>query len=551
MSLIAKTSNSKLKCRSKRTTKPDWDFTVNDLSEFKATPEEIARRKESHRSRNLEMVRKSVIEKRIAEARRQAVLTDSTNMPSKNAFLKEILYSTGEASQLLDDTNRALQVAHDIFKDDARKYKAVPAITAVNSDGEENIMPTRPVPADGLIKSNNESMTKLEKLSNSVLKKRALNETFSASSSSDSEDSTSVNEKPGSPTAEDETTPVAKSHTRLDLRRFQKLLEEEDLSTIVSELSAPTLDNNKLKATAEAAKPCITEENTQSTAANNAAPEATSKPGARRNLKHTKLSSLDAPDLRTLLESLEVKLQAYESTYDTVTEDSTGRKSANGSISTFTVSLIAVLHRMMSYFSQLQETLAEERRQSSIREKQLVDLTNRTDLLTTELIQTQEQFHVVLDELHRVKTDQRQELDCIKDTLARVCKGGTVHTVTVSQPQKPNISASEAKASSGLVMRRCPSPTTHVTTYKEYEGSPEQLKVLGSSQTDTQASQKQTGDLNTDVMGSCADNSDMTLEQRIDLLKTDHQETVERFKKLGSALQKETALSTPNWLTEM
>lgn len=34
-----------------------------------------------------------------------------------------------------------------------------------------------------------------------------------------------------------------------------------------------------LKATAEAAKPCITEENTQSTAANNAAPEATSKPG--------------------------------------------------------------------------------------------------------------------------------------------------------------------------------------------------------------------------------------------------------------------------------
>jgi len=43
-------------------------------------------------------------------------------MPSKNAFLKEILYSTGEASQLLDDTNRALQVAHDIFKDDARVW---------------------------------------------------------------------------------------------------------------------------------------------------------------------------------------------------------------------------------------------------------------------------------------------------------------------------------------------------------------------------------------------------------------------------------------------
>lgn len=55
----------------------------------------------------------------IASARRQ-VLSDSTNRPTTNAFLREILYSDGDASRLLDDTSRALQVARDVFGDDAK-----------------------------------------------------------------------------------------------------------------------------------------------------------------------------------------------------------------------------------------------------------------------------------------------------------------------------------------------------------------------------------------------------------------------------------------------
>ena len=42
----------------------------------------------------------------------------------------------------------------------------------------------RPPLVDGLIKTHSESQTKLEKLSDSVMKKTALNETYSASDSS-------------------------------------------------------------------------------------------------------------------------------------------------------------------------------------------------------------------------------------------------------------------------------------------------------------------------------------------------------------------------------
>lgn len=56
-----------------------------------------------------------------ARARRDAALTDCTNrVNTGNAFLKEILYSSADASQLLDDTQKALQVAQDIFAEDSK-----------------------------------------------------------------------------------------------------------------------------------------------------------------------------------------------------------------------------------------------------------------------------------------------------------------------------------------------------------------------------------------------------------------------------------------------
>lgn len=61
----------------------------------------------------------------VASARRQA-LGDYTNKSNTgNAFLREILYSNGDASQLMEDTSKALQVAHDIFGDDAKVRTAV------------------------------------------------------------------------------------------------------------------------------------------------------------------------------------------------------------------------------------------------------------------------------------------------------------------------------------------------------------------------------------------------------------------------------------------
>lgn len=56
-----------------------------------------------------------------ARARRDAALADCTNQAgSGNAFLKEILYSSADASQLLDDTQKALQVAQDLFGEDSK-----------------------------------------------------------------------------------------------------------------------------------------------------------------------------------------------------------------------------------------------------------------------------------------------------------------------------------------------------------------------------------------------------------------------------------------------
>ena len=57
-----------------------------------------------------------------AAAANRRALTDATNRPTTNAFLREILYSDGDVSRLLDDTSKALQVARDVFSDDAKVF---------------------------------------------------------------------------------------------------------------------------------------------------------------------------------------------------------------------------------------------------------------------------------------------------------------------------------------------------------------------------------------------------------------------------------------------
>ncbi|XP_067950511.1 spindle and centriole-associated protein 1-like [Watersipora subatra] len=556
MSLVVSKSKRKAVSQQKRHPKPDWDFTVNDLTELRATPEEVARRQEAHRSKNLELVRKAAIEKRIASARRQG-LSDFTNRSgSGNAFLREILYNNGEFNQLADDTSKALQVAHDIFGDEARRYKAIPAITSINSDDEENaIYHSRSAVTDGLIKSSTKEQTKLEKLSNSVMKRTALNETYSASSSSSSASSSRHQSRECSERKTCETTPIVDHPPRIDLQRFQRLIDQENLSTIASESSAaPTATREReLCSQKSPNNPKHTVETTQ----------AGEKQRKKTPKKRKSLPSAESTDLSSLLSQLEASLQTYERDYSVTGHNSTASSvSSSLCTSTFTVSLMSVLHRLLGYFGQLQEKLREEKRDRVIKDQQMLDLTNRTDLLTKELIETQQQFHVVLDELTRVKTDQRQEIDTIKATLARVSKGGTVHSVHVTQPQSTTVCGGQSKVTPALSLRPSASPTK-VTTYKEFEGSHEQMKLLDSSRlpycSPTKVSAPTTAVVEnlplspepTGTPGVISESDDgLTLEQKISQLRGDHQETLERFRKLGEEMQKEHPKTAAFWLTD-
>lgn len=64
--------------------------------------------------------------------------------------------------------------------------------------------------------------------------------------------------------------------------------------------------------------------------------------------------------------------------------------------------------------------------------------------------------------------------------MARISVGGTVHTVPVGQPKSVALDGVACKSTPTIALRQSGSPAI-VTTYKEYEGSPEQLKVLNSS----------------------------------------------------------------------
>ncbi|XP_014668660.1 PREDICTED: spindle and centriole-associated protein 1-like, partial [Priapulus caudatus] len=111
---------------------PPWDNTVNDLEVHKASPEEINRRQELRKSKNVDLVKWEEQEKAIQRACKNKVPTSVEKR--KAHLLREILYDDSQLQDVLDKSDKMLTVVRDLYGDELRhKYKARPKITPAPS----------------------------------------------------------------------------------------------------------------------------------------------------------------------------------------------------------------------------------------------------------------------------------------------------------------------------------------------------------------------------------------------------------------------------------
>ncbi|XP_067291429.1 spindle and centriole-associated protein 1 isoform X2 [Pseudorasbora parva] len=148
--------------------KKDWVGTVNDLSLLKATPEELARRHEIHRSQNKVVAQWELREKALTHRRRKKQPPSPSGLDrARLNIIREVFSDQCQLQDVIARSDRALAVVKDLFGDAPRRRTGFPTITVAPDCESDSELPVRQRP---------DPPTQLSLLSQSMMDQQALNE---------------------------------------------------------------------------------------------------------------------------------------------------------------------------------------------------------------------------------------------------------------------------------------------------------------------------------------------------------------------------------------
>ncbi|KAG8509539.1 Spindle and centriole-associated protein 1, partial [Galemys pyrenaicus] len=153
-----------LKVKKKKTSvKQEWDNTVNDLTVHRATPEELMRRHEMHKSKNRALVHWELQEKALKRKWRKQKPEISNLEKRRLSIMKEILSDQYQMQDVLEKSDHLMAATKDLFVDFPRRRTGFPNVTRA------------PDSSQGPIRVNQDPVTQ-SILSESDTEPQALNE---------------------------------------------------------------------------------------------------------------------------------------------------------------------------------------------------------------------------------------------------------------------------------------------------------------------------------------------------------------------------------------
>lgn len=148
--------------------KKEWVSTVNDLSVHKATPEELARRHEMHRSQNRVVAQWELKEKALTRRRRKNQPLSPPGLDrARRDIIREVFSDHCQLQDVIARSDRALAVVKDLFGDAPRRRTGFPSITVAPDCDSDSELPVHQKP---------DPPTQLSLLSQSMMDQQALNE---------------------------------------------------------------------------------------------------------------------------------------------------------------------------------------------------------------------------------------------------------------------------------------------------------------------------------------------------------------------------------------
>ncbi|XP_015729864.1 spindle and centriole-associated protein 1 isoform X2 [Coturnix japonica] len=463
--------------------KRDWDSTVHDLTVHRATPEDILRRHEIHKSKNKALAHLELQEKALRRKwKKQMQLAPDSLEKRKLALMHEILSDQYDLQDVVKRSDQIIAVVKDLFGNAPRTRTGFPNVTmAPNCDLESS---------QGPIIQKWEPSTQLSILNESVMDSQALNE-------GEEEEALSVCQ---SENGQHESLNFKSS---IGCDRLLRILREENSSanselwaerdlrkTTVSQeipmtptIASPSLEHSALNASSEVRRIHSRHQNQdeeetvdsaytvrqvlnpnsrkerQISAKMKRKQTAQNSPRQRRDdspassvpmdLQRDNKSSLDV--LSCMIHEVEHELEEYERC--------TGREvkkiQKSEGLTGFTLSLVNALCRLMRYLKESEMQLHEKEMMRQHHEEMLNEHRELIDALTAEILLVREENIAIQKKLQQymIETDEKMT------SLTRAFKGlplveprreespshfGIAHKSPSQTQEKPDLSCFES-----------------------------------------------------------------------------------------------------------
>ncbi|NXB82245.1 SPICE protein, partial [Donacobius atricapilla] len=412
--------------------------TVHDLTVHRATPEDILRRREIHKSKNKVLAHLELQEKALNRKwKKQKPLGADSLEKRKLALMREILSDQYHLQDVLERSGQVMAVAKGLFEDAPRTRTGFPNVTmAPNCDLESS---------QGPIVQKSHPPSQHSILSESVLDSQAVNEEEEEALSEDGhhdvlgfkstinsgrllqllrEKNSLVNsplwvEKgmrkntlsqesnvPRTPTsvspsldqsALNATSVIKRTHSRLRNEDEEESVDSSDTVRLV-------LNPNSRKQKQIAAKM------KRKQAAQNSARQK--RGDSPINLIQTDLQRDNKPSLDVLshmIQEVEHELEEYER----CTGREVQKKERSEGLSGFTLSLVNALCRLMRYLKETEIQLHEKEMMRQQQEEMLNEHRELIDALTAEVLQVREENITMQKKLQQYMTATDQKLMCL------------------------------------------------------------------------------------------------------------------------------------------
>ncbi|XP_061494123.1 spindle and centriole-associated protein 1 isoform X2 [Rhineura floridana] len=155
--------------RKKPSAKHEWDSTVHDLTVHRATPEDLIRRHEMHKSKNKVLVHVELQEKALkSKWKKQRPRAPESLEKKKLTLMREILSDQYQLQDVLERSDQAMAMVKDLFGDVPRRHLGFPNVTVAPDYDVKS--------SQGLITQKDNPPTQLSILSESIMDPQALNE---------------------------------------------------------------------------------------------------------------------------------------------------------------------------------------------------------------------------------------------------------------------------------------------------------------------------------------------------------------------------------------